>query len=126
MMAIMLDPHFKSLHIVDDLLGHGNAIRLAIEYDAKIVIPLLMVCFEWLNPIAISASTVATIVNVVVEEFEENMFGAEASIEESSCALVIGEIILFRKLFVLPYACVDPFIWWCIHVTTLALGSQPR
>jgi hypothetical protein len=92
MMAIMLDPHFKSLHIVDDLLGHGNAIRLAIEYDAKIVIPLLMVCFEWLNPIAISASTVATIVNVVVEEFEENMFGAEASIEESSCALVIGEI----------------------------------
>ncbi len=96
---------------------------MAIEYDAKIVIPLLMVCFEWLNPIAISASTVATIVNVVVEEFEENMFGAEASIEKSSCALVIGEIILFRRHFVLPYACVDPLIWWCIHVTTLALGS---
>jgi hypothetical protein len=71
MMTIMLDPHFKSLHIVEDLLGHGNAIRLAIEYDAKIVIPFLMVCFEWLNPITISASTFATTVDVVVEEFEE-------------------------------------------------------
>ncbi len=26
MMVIMLDPHFKSLHIVENLLGHGNAI----------------------------------------------------------------------------------------------------
>jgi hypothetical protein len=26
MMAIMLDLHFKSLRIVEDLLGHGNAI----------------------------------------------------------------------------------------------------
>jgi len=110
MMAIMLDPHFKSLHIVEDLLGHGNAIRLAIKYDAKIVIPFLMVCFEWLNPIAINASTVATIVDVVVEEFGKNMFSAEASIEESSHALVIGKILLFRRLFFLPYACVDPFI----------------
>jgi hypothetical protein len=38
------------------------------------------------------------------------MFSAEASIEESSHALVIGKILLFRRLFFLPYACVDPFI----------------
>jgi hypothetical protein len=46
MMAIMLDLHFKSLRIVENLLGRGNAIRLATEYDAIIPMPLLMVCFE--------------------------------------------------------------------------------
>jgi hypothetical protein len=46
MMAIMLDSHFKFLRVVENLLGRGNAILLAIEYDARIVIPLLMVWFE--------------------------------------------------------------------------------
>jgi hypothetical protein len=43
MMAIMLDPHFKALWIVEGLVGCGNAIKLAFEYDAKVVILLLMV-----------------------------------------------------------------------------------
>ncbi len=40
MIAIMLDPCFKALRIVESLVGHGNVIILASEYDAKIVIPL--------------------------------------------------------------------------------------
>jgi hypothetical protein len=46
MMAIMLDLHFKSLCVVENLLGCGDSIQLGTEYDAIIVIPLLMVCFE--------------------------------------------------------------------------------
>jgi len=46
MMAIMLDMHFKSLCLVENLLGLGNAIQLAIEYDAIFVLPFLMVYFE--------------------------------------------------------------------------------
>jgi hypothetical protein len=79
----MLDSRFKSLRIVENLLGRGNAIRLATKYDARIVIPLLMVWFEQLNPIAINAFVVVVAVDVVGEEFEENMFGVGASIEES-------------------------------------------
>jgi hypothetical protein len=115
MMAIMLDPHFKSLHIVEDLLGHGNAIQLATKYDAKFVILLLMVYFERMNPIVVNAYIVTTTIDVVGEEFEENMFGVEASIEESSRALVIGKLFLFRRLYVLPSTCVDPFTWRHIH-----------
>jgi hypothetical protein len=47
---------------------------LATKYDARIVIPLLMVCFERLDPTTINAFVVATTVDVVGEEFEENMF----------------------------------------------------
>jgi hypothetical protein len=52
--------------------GCKNVIRLTFEYDAKVVILLLMVCFERLNPIA-TASTTTT--NDVRLEFEENRFG---------------------------------------------------
>jgi len=44
-----------------------------------------------LNPIAINASTVITTIDVVDEEFEENMFGVGASIKEVSRALVTKE-----------------------------------
>jgi hypothetical protein len=50
MMAIMLDPRFKALHIVENLVGHMNAFLLTSEYDVKVVIHLLMVCFDLLNP----------------------------------------------------------------------------
>jgi hypothetical protein len=46
MMTIMLDPRFKVLHIVENLVGCGDSIRLTFEYDVKVVIPFLMVCFD--------------------------------------------------------------------------------
>jgi hypothetical protein len=52
MLAIMLDPQFKSLSVVKILVRCDNAIQLAYGYDLKAMIPLLMVCFETLNPIA--------------------------------------------------------------------------
>jgi len=80
-MAILLDMHFKSLCVLENLLGRGNAILLAIEYDAKIVVPLFTVCFEQLNPTTINAFTDAVTIDVGGEEFEKNMFGVGASIE---------------------------------------------
>jgi hypothetical protein len=46
MMVIMLDPRFKALRMVENLVGCGNAIQLASKYDVKVVVPLLMVCFD--------------------------------------------------------------------------------
>ncbi len=108
MMAIMLDLHFKSLCVVENLLGCGNAIRPAIEYDAKIVIPLLMVCFEQLNPTTVNAFATIVTIEAMGEEFEKNMFGVWASIEESSCALVTRELSMFKRFPVFPSSCVDP------------------
>jgi hypothetical protein len=42
----MLDPHFKALHIMENLVECENVIKLASKYDAKIVIPFLMVCLK--------------------------------------------------------------------------------
>jgi hypothetical protein len=53
---------------------------LAFEYDAKDVIPLLMVCFEWLNPNTIAFVTTT---NDMELEFDENVFEMGALIKES-------------------------------------------
>ncbi len=37
--------------------------------------------------------------------------------EESSHALVVGELSLFKRLSVSPTICVDPLAWWRIHET---------
>ncbi len=42
MLAIMVNLQFKSLWVVNNLVGHGDAISLAFEYDLKLVPP-----FSW-------------------------------------------------------------------------------
>jgi hypothetical protein len=42
MFAIMLNPHFKSLQIVEKYVGYGGTICFVFEYDVKAMIPLLM------------------------------------------------------------------------------------
>jgi len=112
MMAIMLDPRFNALWIVESLVVHRNVIRLTSKYDDKIVIMLLMVCFEQLN---LSIVVVVTTTNDEKLELEENMFRIGASIEEYSQALVTTKLSLFRKFSISSSACANLVIWWHMH-----------
>jgi len=78
-----LDPRFKTLRIVENLVGCGNVVRLAFKYDIKVVVLLLMVCFDQLNPIAITSIVAIDFARLELE-LQENMFSVGASIEESS------------------------------------------
>jgi hypothetical protein len=77
MMAIMLDPCFKTLHIVENLVGHENVILLTSKYDIKVVIPLLMVCFDLLNPIATASITIVVDVARLIFFFKCLVWGPE-------------------------------------------------
>jgi hypothetical protein len=54
---------------------------LAFEYDVKVIVPLLMVCFDWLNHVTSTASII--VIDATGPKVEENMFMVGASIEES-------------------------------------------
>ncbi len=60
-------------------MGHENAIRLAFEYDVKVVVPFLMVCFDRLNHVASTPANVA-----IGPKLEKNMSMVGASTEEFS------------------------------------------
>jgi hypothetical protein len=101
MLALMLDPHYKSFQVIENYVGHGNAIHLTLEYDLKDVIPLLMTNFERLNP-SIQAHVVGPIDGLPIEEEEINMFGVGVSMEEFSRAFVTKELFLFGRLAIPP------------------------
>jgi hypothetical protein len=72
--------------------------------------------FYVLNPIVHTATIQVDGSYVGVFEEDNNIFGVVgASIEESSRALVVGELSLFKRLFVVLVTCDDPLAWWCIH-----------
>ncbi len=107
----MLDPRFKSLQVVENLVGHENAIRFVSKNDLKPMIPLLMICFETLNP------TIKACTSTNHNDFEEkgNMFKVGASFKESSLALVTKESSLFMKLSIPSSTSKDPLVWWHNH-----------
>jgi hypothetical protein len=43
------------------------------------------------------------------------MYGIGTSIEESSLEFVLRELSLFKRLSIIPYACVNPLASWHIH-----------
>ncbi len=53
--------------------------------------------------------------NFQFEEEKTNMFGVEAPMEESSHALVIGELYVFKRLFILPFAYPNSLSCWWSH-----------
>jgi hypothetical protein len=115
MLALMLDPHHKSLQVVENYVGRGFEIYLASKYDLKEVIPFMMTTFERLNP-SIQAKVVVSIDGLPIEEEEEtNMVIVGASMKEFSWALIIGELSLFWRLVIPPSMCADPLIWWKTH-----------
>jgi hypothetical protein len=120
MLTLVLDPRFKSLKVVENYVGRGACIWLVTEYDVNVIIPLLMTVFEVLNLIVQTCAI--EVVRFVVgfgdsNEKDNNIFGVGASMEESSLALVVGELSLFRRLCVCLVTCVDPLTWWQIHET---------
>jgi hypothetical protein len=49
-LALMLDSHFKSFDVVEVFVGHAKVIQIVAKYDNKILLPLLVVAFHFLNP----------------------------------------------------------------------------
>jgi len=45
MLALILDPHFKSLRVVESFVGHSDAMCFTIEYHVKEVILFSNDCF---------------------------------------------------------------------------------
>ncbi len=53
MLAIMLDPCFKNMKIIQDFVGNAHATQIVTNYDINIVCLLLLHVFFHLNPIKV-------------------------------------------------------------------------
>jgi hypothetical protein len=107
-MGIMLDLCFKSPHVMKNLVGHGNAIWLASKYDVRVVIPLLMVCFDLLNLLQLHLHQWQLMLWVQILKRIRLMWGAWLN------NLLIGEFFLFKGFAIPPSTCAYLLTWWHI------------
>jgi hypothetical protein len=50
MLALMLDSHFKSFDVLKMFVEWAKVIQIVAKYDNKILLPLLVFAFHFLNP----------------------------------------------------------------------------
>jgi len=98
---------------IEDLVGESCGlwrIYFSFEYDAKVVISLIMTIFDVLNPIVQTCKSLvdeSIVESIDFIEEHNNIFSVRASIEFFWCAFV-GQLYLFKRLFVIPTTCVEP------------------
>jgi hypothetical protein len=51
MISLMLNPRFKSLHIMSSFVGREQGVAIVEEYDRKTLYPMLMKCHDHLHPL---------------------------------------------------------------------------
>jgi hypothetical protein len=49
MLALMLDQQFKSFNVVKAFVEWAKVMQMVIEYDNKILLPFLMIAFQFFN-----------------------------------------------------------------------------
>jgi hypothetical protein len=89
----MLDLHFKSLRGVENYVGCEDYIYLADEFDANVIIPLLMLVFVILNRIIQACVAIVVRSNDFIED-DDNIFGVDAFMKNFICNYCFGVILV--------------------------------
>jgi hypothetical protein len=72
MLVYMLDPHFKNPQLIKDYVGLELAMQVALEYDSKILMPLLLIVYHSSTPNSATVTFVASTLD------EPGLFGSLA------------------------------------------------
>ncbi len=104
MLAIMFDPHFKNMKVIWDFVGDSLALQVMLEYDAKIMYPLLVQTYFHLNP-------VKAVVKLIVVEDDHNFFGQIIYNDGVIMSIMRNELHLFCWLSVGPMEIKNPLQW---------------
>ncbi len=56
MLSFMLDPKFKSFHLMSSFIGYEQRVTIVKEYDERFLYPMLLKCYHDLHPVIKSES----------------------------------------------------------------------
>jgi hypothetical protein len=111
MISLMLNPRYKSLHIVSSFVGREQGVVLVEEYDKKSLYPMLFKCHEDLHPLVRSKRN-SIDQNVFDGDYSLELFEQTASTSEPIEKLVQRGFFIFREY---PFDVKDikcPLQWW--------------
>jgi len=105
MLTIMFDPHFKSLQAMENYVEYGDYIHFFLKW-CKHGSPSFIDIFWSVKPYYQTCVTIVRFGDFI--ENVNNILGVGTCVEESLCALVVGELFLFKTLYVTLATCDDP------------------
>jgi hypothetical protein len=109
MVALMLDPCFKSMDCIMDYIGRDQAITLVQQYDDLTMMPMLKAIMGFLN---LGQTTSLDPPPLEQPLTSCGLFEAITSIEEAIEGLLKAELFLFLRFHVENVDSLDPLIWW--------------
>jgi hypothetical protein len=114
MIFLMLDPKFKSLHILSSFVGREQGVVLVEEYDRKSLYRMLVKCHEHLHPLVRLDRNCASHY-IFGHECSLEIFEQIANTSELAEKLVKRELLVFKRyqLDVKDIKC--PLQWWHKH-----------
>jgi hypothetical protein len=94
MLSLMLDPRFKTLHLVSSFIGREQGKAIMEKYDKKSLFPTLLKCYYHLHPL------VEIKRDVVDEKVEEDMnldiFEMTINTREPKMEVVNRKLLIFK------------------------------
>jgi hypothetical protein len=112
-LSLMLDPRFKSFHLVSSFIGKEQGVAIAKEYDKKSLYPMLLKCHHHLHHLGEIESSLANI--GVDEDCSLDIFEQIANTSEPTKELVNRELLIFRGYQVDVKEIKCPLQWWQKH-----------
>jgi len=116
MVALMLDPHFKSMDCIMDYIGNNQAAILMQQYDELVVMPLLKVLMKFLNLDQVAGSIFPLLGLLLTST---RLFRSVTSTQEVIEGLFKAKLSLFCKCNVENDDGLDSLIWWFVNESKL-------
>jgi hypothetical protein len=107
MLALMLDPHFKSMQLVTMYLGQENVVALVVEYDDELLLPLVTEVAKLLM-----LSSGAKFENLVTQVNSKNLVFTTTMNVDFYRDLVSRELIGYCQYVVDVGNCKCALSWW--------------
>ncbi len=95
MFSLMLNPRFKSFHLVSSFTGKEQGVVIIEEYDKKSLYPMLLKCHHHLHPLVETKSSFVSI-GVVEDSNLDIYFEQTSNISELMKELVNRKLLIFR------------------------------
>jgi hypothetical protein len=93
MLFLMLDPRFKSFHLIFSFVGLEECVSILDEYDRKTLYPMLLKCYHHLHPMT---KFVGCVNQITHEDCSRDIFQHIASTSQSTKKLVTRKLLIFR------------------------------
>jgi hypothetical protein len=119
MLCLILNPIFKSLHLVSLFIGREKVVNIVEEYDKRTLYPMLLKCYHCLYPIAkyeVGHACETTYANCDLDIFQQIPSPSEPSIE-----LITRETLIFRCYQVDSKDIKCSFQRWANHETMFGI-----